>query len=189
MISRKLLLADRFAALILAAALIAAGALGALWWSGRTSLPDRTSTQPLLDVVDADWWPWVSAVAGIALILLGLKWVLAHLANPKVRRLRLPSSGVSGKLEVDGSKVVDAAAESFSSARGVRNVKGTLVRDRGQLTARLHAVIEPDADLHDLAKHAEEVSSHLQHVLQRDDLRFSVQLRTARRPKPLPRVD
>lgn len=54
-----------------------------------------------------------------------------------------------------------------------------MVRDRGQLVARLSAVIEPECDLKVVAARADEVSAQLRQVLDRDDVRCSVELRVA----------
>lgn len=188
MISRATLLLDRVATLGLAAVLAVAGLLGIWWWSGTGPLPSTTTTKTATSVVDAEWWPWVSAVGGLLLILLGLRWLAAHVARNTVSRLTLSGSGSDGKLDADGSKVAGAAATALTNTLGVRSANGSVRRNRGQLVANLKATLEPEADLALVAASADQVSSELSQVLDRKDLRCSVELTVARRGRSLPRV-
>lgn len=188
MISRFTLAVDRVATLVLALLLLAAGALGAWWWTGRSSLPGTLRSGSAEDLIAQAWWPVASAVVGVILVLLGLRWIAAHLNRQKVSNLRLRGSGPKGRLDVVGTKVAGAAADAFSDTLGVRSARGVVVRDRGQLVARISAVIEPEADLALLARQADTVSAQLAQALERDDLRCSVNLRVAGRPRRLPRV-
>lgn len=188
MISRKLLLLDRVATLLLALALIAAGALGIWWWTDPSQLAAQTDTSGAQRTVAMDWWPWASAVVGIILIYLGIRWIASHLSRSNVTDLRLRGSGNEGTLVVNAGKVVNAAADAFGDTLGVRAANGNMTRDRGQLVAKISAVIEPHADLSVLARQADLVSSQLSQVLARDDLRCRVELKVARRAHATTRV-
>jgi len=188
MISRKILLIDRIATLVLGLALVAGGALGLWWWSGDSPFVSVSDTGAVQRVVDMVWWPTASVAVGVLLILLGLRWAAAHLSRAKVDKLYLPGSGSQGKLDVDGSKVVGAAADVLADTLGVRSATGKIMRDRGQLVARIDAVIEPEADLGQIAESADLVSAQLAEVLGRDDLRCSVELRVARAGRQLSRA-
>lgn len=188
MISRTTLALDKFATLIFALVLIAGGLLGVWWWTGDSSLPARSDTTAVQDLVATDWWPWASATVGVVLILIGVRWVAAHVSTTKVRQLNLTGSGAAGKLGVDGSKVAGAAADAFADTLGVRSAKGRVNRDRGQIVAEINATIEPEADLAQVAEQADLVSAQLAHVLGRGDLRCSVQLTVARNGRSLDRV-
>ncbi len=188
MISRTTLALDRFATLGLALALIGGGAVGVWWWTGDSSLAARSDTTAIQDLVATGWWPWASAIAGVLLVLLGIRWVAAHVSTTKVKQLNLTGSGSAGRLGVDGTQVASAAAETFSHTLGVRSAKGRINRDRGQIVAEINATIEPEADLALIAEQADLVSAQLGQVLGRDDLRCSVQLTVARTGKALNRV-
>lgn len=192
MVSRTVLLLDRIATLVLAALLAAGGLLGLWWWSGRevsgTTLPGTSSTTAVSDALSTPWVAWVAAVAGVVLALVGLRWILAHLTRPTVSRLRLDGSGDDGRSEVLAGKALGAAADAFAATEGVRSAKGTVVRDRGELVARIDATVEPEADLAFVAARADEVTSQLDAVLGRDDLRAAVRLRVAQRGRALSRV-
>jgi hypothetical protein len=187
-ISRSTLALDRLATFVLALVLIAGGILGIWWWTGDSSLAARSDTTPVQDLVAKDWWPWVSAAAGLILILIGIRWMAAHVSRTKVKQLSLTGTGSAGKLGVDGTKAVGAAAEAFADTLGVRSAKGHVNRDRGQIVAEINAIIEPEADLALLAEQADLVSAQLAHVLGRSDLRCSVQLTVARHGRSMDRV-
>jgi hypothetical protein len=188
MANRGTLLLDRLATILIALALIAAGVLGIWWWSDRSPLPGTIDVAAARELTETAWWPWITAIAGVFLVLLGLRWILAHLNRRKVSRLHLHGSGPGGRLDASGSKVVGAAADALSDTLGVRSARGVVVRDRGQLVARLSAVVEPECDLRAVAERADTVSVQLAQVLGRDDVRCSVQLRVAPRGGRLPRV-
>lgn len=188
MTSRMMLSLDRAATLVLALALIVVGAGGIWWWTGDSPLPAALDASGVRQQVDSGWWPWASAAAGVVLILLGLRWIAAHVTNRKVKRLHLKGSGAGGRLDVAGSKVAGAAAAAFSDTLGVRSARGSVIRDRGQLVAHLSATIEPEADLRLIAARADVVSAQLAQALDRDDARCSVELKVAARGRHLPRA-
>ncbi|RYB94722.1 hypothetical protein EUA93_10425 [Nocardioides oleivorans] len=192
MTTRKTLLIDRTATFLLALVLVLGGAASIWWWSGATingHQPLATSdTSQVAQVVDDSWFAWVAALVGIVLALVGIRWIAAHLTRSRVKHLVLGGSDATGRLDVAGSKVADAAADALATTVGVRSARGAVVRDRGQLVATLSAVIEPDADLALLARRADEVSAQLAGALGRDDLHCSVQFRVASRGRALPRA-
>ncbi|RYB94563.1 hypothetical protein EUA93_09545 [Nocardioides oleivorans] len=192
MTTRKTLLIDRTATLVLALALVAGGLTAIWWWSGATiagrQLPGTTDTADVAAIVDTPWFSWVAALVGILLAAIGVRWIAAHLTSARVRHLTLRGSDATGRLDVAGSKVAGAAADALAHTVGVRSAKGSVVRDRGQLVAHLDAVIEPEADLALLARRADEVSAQLAGALERDDLHCSVQLRVAGLGRALPRT-
>ena len=192
MTTRKTLLIDRITTFVLALAFLAAGAAAIWWWSGRsvngTELPATSSTTAAADLVDQTWFAWTGAVVSVLVALVALRWIAAHLTPNTVSRLRLGSSDPTGRLDANASKVAGAAADAYADTLGVRSAKGSVVRDRGQLVARIDATIEPDSDLALLARRADEVSSQLLTVLERDDLRCSLRLKVALRGRALPRA-
>ena len=188
MTSRRTLLLDRAATLLLALALLAGGAAAAYWWSGRSPFADTLDLSAATDVTEASWFGGVAALVGVVLALLGLRWILAHLGRPTVSRLHLSGSGAGGRLGVHAGQVAGAAADALEDTIGVRSARGTVVRDRGQLVARLTATIEPDADLGVVARQADLVSAQLREVLDRDDVRCSVEIRVAARSRGIARA-
>ena len=181
---------DRIATLVVGLAILALGVLLVLWWYGHgvSPLPATIGVGAVLNVLAANWWPWVTGVAAIVLVLLGLRWLTGHVPDRGVGRIVLPGSDGSGRLQSDAGRVASAAAELFESARGVRSSRGTVLHERGQTVARFTLTVEPDADLAHLGELADRVTAELSSVLGRQDLRSSVLVRVASRAHDLPRV-
>lgn len=192
MTTRKLLFIDRAATLLLSLALLAGGGAALWWWDGRTIAgvtPIGTSDMSVVaDTVETSWFPWAAAVVGVLLALVGLRWIVAHLTPATVKRLRLGGTDKTGRLEVVADKVVAAAAEALTATLGVRSASGSVLRDRGQMVARLKVTAEPDVDLTALAERADTVSAQLATALEREDLRCDVRVHVATSGRRLTRA-
>lgn len=187
--SRLTVAVDRLGALLLGLVLAVGGAAVAIWGTDRVSpLTSTLDLSRLQRATTESWWPWVVGLGGVAAVLLGLRWLVAHVPNRRSGPLRLPGTSRAGRLSADGGSAADAAAEAFASTPGVASARGTLIDDRGQLVARLVATIDSDADLSAVAQAGDTVSAQLQNVVGRKDLRCRVDLRLARRSLPGPRV-
>lgn len=188
--SRSALVTDRVAALVAGVLMLALGVLAIVWWSGRWSaLPDQIDAGGLRDLLGQPWWPWAAGLAGLALLVLGVWWLAAHLRSQKVGRMALPGSSQEGKLTADARPVAKAAGEVLGTVRGVRSSRATISHDRGQIVARLTATLDPDADLRLVADAADRVSADLRQVLGREDISCLFQLKVSSRPGSLARVD
>lgn len=185
MSGRSVHLVDRLLAVLLALMLLGAGALGLWWWSGRAPRLPPVADR-LGDLVATTWWPWASVAVGLVLVCLGARWVLVHLVTSGIDGLRLDGSDGTGTLVVESSGICGAAAAAFASTPDVHSARGGLTRDRGQLVARVRAVVDARADLADLAARADTVSAELSRALGRPDLRCRFELRVARRSSTRP---
>ena len=188
MSSRTTLAVDRTVIIVVGLVLLVGGLALGWWWSGYSPFPSTLRTTGARDLIAMSWWGAASALVGLLLILLGLRWLLAHLTSQGVGRLHLAGSGAAGRLDVAASKVAGAAADALADTIGVRSARGRVVRDRGQMVARLSAVVEPECDLALVARRSDLVSGQLRQALERDDLRCSVELRVAATSRRLPRV-
>lgn len=186
--SRVVIAVDRVAAIITGLVLIAVSLALAAWWRGTLGLSGPLRSPGLVKETTQPWWPWVSALVGLVLVLLGLRWLVAHVPTGGVSRVRLPGTGPHGRLTADVKSVAHVAAQVLQGTEGVRSARGTIGRERGQVVARFTATIEPQADLGLIADAADALSTDLKTVLQRDDLHCTVNLRVARRGRQLPRV-
>lgn len=187
--SRAVIALDRAAAILVGLVAITAGALVVIWWLDLLPwLPQSLDTSPVADTTKQPWWPWAAGLAGVALILLGLWWLARHLPRNRVDNLTLPRSGPGGKLRAAATPVAKAAAEILAGTPGVRSATGRVLRERGQLVARLNATIETDADLQTITTAADQVATDLAQVLERDDLHCQIRLRIGARPRAQPRV-
>ncbi len=186
--SRAVIAFDRVAATIMALLLIAAGLAGLAWWRGDLGLSGQLDASAAVDQTTQPWWPWVAGLVGTALVLLGLRWLAGHVITRGVGQVRLTGTGKQGRLTAQVKPVAQAAAEVLQNTEGVRSVRGTINRDRGQLVARLTATIEPQAELAVVTAAADAVSADLKKVLAREDLHCLVNLRVAHRGRQTSRV-
>lgn len=193
--SRTVQAVDRTVVLLIGVLLAATGLLLACWYAAGQgwftapfAAPDRLDTTGVDTVTGAAWWPWALGAAGVLLVLLGLRWLAAHLPDRGVGRLRIAGGDPTGRLEADAGSVTDAAADALARTEGVQSARGRLRRERGQLVATIHATVERGADLEVVAHACDQVSSDLAQVLGRDDVRCSVRLQVAHRDRALPRV-
>ncbi len=186
--SRAVIAFDRLATIVVSLLLIGAGLAGLTWWRGDLGLSGPLDATAAVDQAAQPWWPWAAGVLGAALVLLGLRWLAGHVITAGVGQVRLPGTSKQGRLTAQVKPVAQAAAEVLDTTEGVRSVRGTINRDRGQLVARLSATIEPESDLATIAAAADAVSADLKKVLEREDLRCLVTLRVARRGRQLSRV-
>lgn len=192
--SRRTVLLDRIALLLVGLALIALGVTGLLWWLAVDrnvpvgSWAPRLSTAGLREYLHTPWWPWAIGGAGLVLVLLGLRWLLAHLLRNGIDELRLDGSGPSGQLVAAGSPIMAAAAQWIRQTPGVRSATGRFEVDRGTPVARLDVTVEPRADLARVGAACATVNRDISAVLRRPDVRCLVVVDVARRGRALPRV-
>ena len=187
--SRTTIAIDRVAMLVLAAILIGVGVAAIAWWFDLvTWLPARVDLSGAQDTVHQSWWPWATGAAGLVAVLVGLRWLIAHVPDRGVGNLKLTGSGPGGKLRAAPGPVAQAAAHVLAATPGVRSASGKVLHENGHLVARLTATIETRADLHAIAATADQVAADLVAVLGRDDLHCQVQLKTATRTRTQPRV-
>lgn len=188
--TRMLAAVDRMATLIMGVVLVAAALLVLSWrFEWWPHLNHASDTSSLTTTFDRDWWPWAVAGAGVVLIVVGLRWLVAHLLPRAVGELALPSSGIEGRSRFSSKAVATTAAEVLSEIPGVHGARGTARHDRGQLVIDLRVVIDPTADLSALAAAADQVTSDLSRVTARPDLYGRVHLVTSgKAPSRKPRV-
>lgn len=188
--SRAVIAWDRVVTLLMGLLLLAIGLAGILWWLGTfPGWPQQLQVDRPVELAQEAWWPWAVGAAGVLLILLGLRWLMAHVPDRRVSNLKLPGSTGQGRLDAKVGPIAAAAAEAFALTPGVRSARGTIQRDRGQLVAKLRATIEQQADLTTIAAAADRVSADLRQVTQRDDLVCQVNLGVARTTRDLSSVD
>ncbi|MCC2310003.1 hypothetical protein [Cellulomonas chengniuliangii] len=180
---------DRVAAFLLGLVLLAGGLAVVAWWAGYlddlwSAAPDALDTSAAADLAEQAWWPWALGALGVALVVFGLWWLLAHIPRRSTGPLRLRGSGSAGALTIDGGRATQAAADAVAGTPGVRAASGSLSRDRGELVAGLRITIDPTADLEEVASAVEAASADLHQVLGRDDVRCRAQVLVAPNARP-----
>lgn len=187
--SRGTLAVDRAVGLLLGLLLVVGGLAGVLWGTKQVPAVDGPlNLSAATDAASKTWWPWTVGLIGLVLLILGLRWLFSHVHRQGTGPIRLRGTDRSGRLTADTGPVAAAAAEVLAATPGVRSTGGSIIRDRGQVVARLTASVDPAADLRDVAAAADRVSAELRDVLGRDDFRCRVQLRMSGRTGALPRV-
>lgn len=145
----RLLRIDRIAAALTGVLLLAFGLL-CLDWRYRWVFTDYQTSLATGDaraVLDTAWFPWVFALAGVLLGLLGLVWLLAHLRRAGPSTLRLAASDPTGRLEADLTAVADAAARRLGRLAPVTAAAGRTRSYRSHAMVELHGHLDPSADV------------------------------------------
>lgn len=187
--TRSTIVGDRIAALITAILCFAVGAAALLWWHGDWApLRGPLSTTIVVKATASSWWPWGAGALGLLLVILGLRWLVAHLPQRSVGPLLLGGSSPEGRLTADTSAVVTTAGDVFADTLGVRSVRSRMMRDRGRRVVQFRTVIEPDADLGLISIAADAIASDLSRLTGRPDLVCRINLRVAARARAQTRV-
>ncbi|WP_134767926.1 hypothetical protein [Nocardioides sp. 1609] len=182
--TRRLLLLDRLAVLVVGLALVALGLLLADWQHGWVlHLGDRVDTGPLDDVLDAAWWPWALAALGVVVGLAGLTWLLAHLRRSGPSTLRLRTSDATGRVEADLASTAAAAAQRLATLAPVTGVRGTSRTVRSRTVLELRGHVDPAADAATLTEAAEVCAADVAAAFPDDDVACRVVLDAPRRPR------
>jgi hypothetical protein len=189
---RSILAFDRVLLLILGLVLLVLGVAAVGWQVGFLSdvWPDVPSSVNVDTgrVTGAPNYAVLAGVVGVALVVIGLWWLLAHLPRRSVGSLRLPAGEQSGRLVVDPGPAVATAAEVLADDPLIRSARGAVLADRGELVVRLRATVDPDSDLDAVVSACDRVLADLAHVLPAEQLRSRVELSVLRRGEVGPRV-
>lgn len=184
---------DRVVDLLLALALIVVGLL-LLAWGARTlswlpgreylrTWPDRLDLGPVIGVTGQAWWPWALLGGGVLVLLLALRHLFGHVPRRRVSFLTLPDGPRPGQLRCVASPVADAAAVALNTQPGIETAYGTVHEEDGKLVMKIDAVLEPDADLADVARLCDVTAAQLNEVLGRKDVSLRITLRVGNRPQ------
>lgn len=157
--TRLLVALDRIAGLVLALVLVAGGLLLLDWRLGLVlDLPIVAHISPVLDLVGRVWWPVVAAVIAVLLVLLALRWLVAHLPRVRTSDARLAASSGNGRLTLDTSSVARASASALASEMVLPDARGRVREVRGRAVVQLDAHCTRDTDVAEVRDRASVVS-------------------------------
>jgi len=176
---------DRLLALLLGLVWVAVGVGAIIWQGGWYQQAPRTLSAPWLSsATTASWWPWATGVGGIILILLALRWLVAHLPHRRSPAVTLAGSDRTGQLTADLSALAAASATVLADTPGCGPPRAPR-SPTGQPTLSLTATLEPTADLVTVADHP---GTQLAAALPDPHIDAQVHLRVARSARNQPRV-
>ncbi|GAA5142926.1 hypothetical protein GCM10023340_07220 [Nocardioides marinquilinus] len=185
--TRRLRVVDRLGTVVLGLVLLGAGLLALDWrYEVVLDLPRAVSTDAADDLVGTSWWPWAFAGGTVVLGLVGLWWLLAHLARPGPSSHRLRGSGGAGSLDADLRSVADGCAKRLEQLAPVVDARGRTTVVRRLPVVEVRARIDPYADPAELTAAAAAVTADVEAAFPDGDVGCRVLLdapRPARRAR------
>lgn len=187
--TRSLATLDRLAVLLVGLAAIVVGAAAVVWQLDLTNRVRGTVTAPwLTGATTQGWWPWASGAAGVVLVLLAGRWLLAHVPGRKLSDVRLRGSNKTGRLTTDLSALAAAGADSLLGTPGIRSASGRAVDDRGRRTLQLTITLDPTANVTTVTTATDQACRDLGAALGDPGTATRVHLHTARSTKGVKRT-
>lgn len=152
---------DRLAALLLGLLLLALGAGMIIWTTHLIDGAPAYLTAPgLVTAAATAWWPWATTGAGLLLVVLGLRWLLAHRPARRAGNLTLADSDLSqGCLSADLGSLAAAAAGELHEHPAIRSARGKAVIDRGRPSLHLDVTAAGTDTLAHAAQAADQVAA------------------------------
>lgn len=179
---------DRAVGVVLGIVLVLLGLLGIAWWQGvllrrvpRAAGVAASTAAGIRSGVGASWWPWVAGITGLVLAVVGIIWLLRHLAERRVHGYRLAGTGKAGTLRANTGSLLSAACAELTDTRGIRSASGAMTDERGVLIAQLNVTADPRADLATVAAAIDRTVTALAGVLQDPHVTYRARLSVGRR--------
>jgi len=150
---------DRFIIAIFGVLLIVIG-FGALMWNADliAGMPEYITLGDSAAMLDASWWPWAVAAAGIACVLLGLRWLVAHIPAGARRGVHTTAHTDLGTVELDLQNVAEAAAHNLADNASTYSSNGRAVLDRGVRTIELEVTAQSADDVSTVIENIDETA-------------------------------
>jgi hypothetical protein len=174
-VTRLLVTLDRLAGVVLALVLVALGLVLLDWRLGTVlNLPTVAHIGPVLDLVKRVWWPVVAAVAAVLLVLVGLRWLFAHLPRVRNSEARLSASSGTGRLKLDTPSVARAGAAALTSEMVLPEARGRVREVRGRPLVQLDAHCTRDTHVSEVRDRAAGVAHDVSRAFPSGDLPLRV---------------
>lgn len=158
---------DRLTVLLLGLGLAAVGLAAVSWRTRSDGATETLSMAPSLDAAARPWWTWACGVAGVVLILAGMRWLAAHRRAAKPPPVRLEAAGAPGNaiLTADVAGVVDAATQALRDEPAVLKANAKATRERGTPTVTLDVTVAARQGLSSGVRAADDVAGALREML------------------------
>ncbi len=184
---------DRAATLVAGLVLLGVGVAAFVWDRGLgVNWPNHPNPAGVLSFLRSGWVPWVAGFGGVATVVVGLGWLLAHAIRRHIGQLEIEgaeATGVAGippddaatvAPVVDVRAVAAAAATELARQPDVVSCRGKAIRDRRQIVVELSPTLASRADLAAVAAAAEHAAHSVHAALGRDDVHVRVAARVKR---------
>ena len=180
--TRKLVTIDRVAGIVVALLLIAGGLVLMDWKLEKVlSLPSVVRLPGLLKTSALAWWPLATAILAVLLILLGLRWLVAHLPRVRTSEAKLGESSGEGRMRLDTASVARASASALQSELVLPEARGRVREVRGRPLVQLDARCFRDTSVAEVRERAERVARDIDRAFPSGDLPLRVVVAEPRR--------
>lgn len=165
--TRRAVIVDRIAALLLGIGLLASGLAAVAWQRGALWQARPLDLSAAAELTQTPWWPWASAAAGILLILLALRWLFSHHRAPKLTRLGLVDGRTTDNfgLTADASSVAQVAATTLAQHSNVIKATGRAAAEHGSPTITLTVTVAARSPLDTGVTTATDIVGTIAHML------------------------
>lgn len=153
---------DRLLTALVGLLLVAGGLLVVEWrYHLLLGLGRRLDLTQVDDVLRSQWWPWVFAVAGVVVGLIGLRWLLAHVGTPSGVVVRTVNDDARGSSRLDLSSLAAASAARFAELAPVVSSGGSYRRIEGHHVVEVRAAVDDRTNARLLAEAVSSVDADL----------------------------
>ena len=187
--SSGLLRLDRLVGLVLGLLLVAAGLLLVDWHLDQVlALPERVDLSGLASATDAGWWPFAALAVAIVLLLLGLRWLVAHLPRVRSASTRLPDTSGAGRIELDTGSLAKAVAGSVQSPLALPSASGQARTHGGRATVEVAAHVSRSTEVREVREVGERAARQVAEAFPSGGVRFRLVVDAPRRTASVKRL-
>lgn len=173
--TRKLVTLDRLAGIVVALTLVAVGLLLVDWKLDLLlGLPSVLHVPGLLKTAALGWWPLFTAVLAVVLVLVGLRWLFAHLPRVHSSRAKLGESSAEGRIRLDTGSVANATAAHIESETVLPEVHGRVREVRGHPLVQIDARCAVRTDVAEVRERADQVTADIARAFPSGDIPLRV---------------
>ena len=165
--TRSTVAVDRLATAIIGLLLVAGGAAVLLWDTALIDdIPEYITAPGPVSAFESSWWPWASAGVGVVLVLVALRWLVAHRPASKIDRASVAGEKsntevertIPGRATADVTALASASARALETYAAIKKASAKAVIDRRQRTIVINATAESPELLGEAGRAADQVA-------------------------------
>lgn len=179
---------DRFFIALLGLVLVAGGVLLIGWLLRLVDPGDEVETDPIITLSEEGWWPWALAALGLLLLLLGVRWLIAHAPPRHPTEARLPGSGNGGRFTAQLAPVFQTSSAALERDPFIGSVSASSHDHHDRIGVVVDVTMEPDARLEDIVGLVDGHLDQMHHVIGRSDFEYLARIDVDDLPQPGRRV-